>query len=37
MGTQKIDWYDPTISLEDELLKDVDKETFTFKKKGFYF
>lgn len=33
----KVDWYDPTINLEDELLNDVDKDTLTFKKKGLSF
>jgi hypothetical protein len=32
---QKVDWYDPTVNREDELLSDVDKGTLTFKKKGF--
>ena len=27
---KKVDWYDPYIETEDELLKGVDKETLTF-------
>jgi hypothetical protein len=33
---KKLDWYDPTISAEDESLAGVDKENLTFKKSGYY-
>jgi hypothetical protein len=33
----KADWYDPQIEKEDEWLKDVDKESLSFKKKPGYF
>jgi hypothetical protein len=36
----KLDWYNPTVNFEDELLSDVDKDSLTFKKKpgnNFYF
>lgn len=32
---RKADWYDPSIEAEDELLKDVDRETLQFKIKPF--
>lgn len=32
----KIDWYDPYVNSDDELLKDVDKETLAFKVKPSY-
>lgn len=31
----KADWYDPLIESEDELLKDVDRETLIFKRKSY--
>jgi hypothetical protein len=36
----KLDWYNPMVDIEDELLTDVDKDSLTFKKKSgnnFYF
>ncbi len=30
----KADWYDPHINAEDELLRDVDKETLTFSRRS---
>lgn len=36
----KLDWYNPMVDIEDELLSDVDKDSLTFKKKSgnnFYF
>ena len=32
----KADWYDPFIEADDELLRDVDKEDLTFKKKSWW-
>ena len=29
---KKADWYDPFIETEDKLLKNVDRESLTFKK-----
>lgn len=33
---KKADWYDPFVESEDELLKEADKETLTFKRKSYY-
>ncbi len=33
---KKVDWYDPLVQIEDELLKKVDKTTLTLPKKGFW-
>lgn len=33
---KKVDWYDPLVEIEDELLKKVDKTTLTLPKKGFW-
>ena len=33
---EKVDWYDPLVGKEVELLKEVDKETLTFKHKASY-
>lgn len=36
----KLDWYNPMVDIEDELLSDLDKDSLTFKKKSgnnFYF
>jgi hypothetical protein len=33
---KKVEWYDPLIELDDELLKDVDKDTLIFKKSPFF-
>lgn len=30
----KLDWYNPMVDIEDELLSDVDKDSLTFKKKS---
>lgn len=35
-ANKKVDWYDPWIELEDELLKGVDKETLLFNKNTLY-
>ena len=39
-ANSKLDWYNPMVDIEDELLSDVDKDSLTFKKKSgnnFYF
>lgn len=33
---KKVDWYDPLVEAEDELLRKVDKTTLTLPKKGFW-
>ncbi len=33
---KKVDWFDPNIEAEDELMTGVDKENLTFKKSGYY-
>lgn len=33
---KKADWYDPQVNLEDELLKEVDKEHLIFNRRGYY-
>lgn len=33
---KKLDWYDPLINKDDELLNDVDKKTLAVTKKGFW-
>jgi hypothetical protein len=33
---EKLDWYDPSIAKEDELLKDVNKETLEFQNNNYY-
>lgn len=32
----KVDWYDPFINKDDELLNEVDKKTLTVVKKGYW-
>jgi hypothetical protein len=36
-ASQKVDWYDPLIESEDDLLRGVNLENLTFKKKTFIF
>jgi hypothetical protein len=36
-ASQKTDWYDPLIESEDDLLREVDRESLTVKKKVFIF
>lgn len=33
---KKVDWYDPLVEIEDELLRKIDKITLTLPKKGFW-
>lgn len=33
---EKVDWYDPLVEIEDDLLKTVDKTTLTLPKKGYW-
>lgn len=32
---EMVNWYDPTINAENELLKDVDKQSLTIRQKSF--
>jgi hypothetical protein len=34
---KKVDWYDPNLKTEDELLMEVDKDSLTFKKKSSFY
>lgn len=33
---KKVDWYDPLVQIEDELLEKADKTTLTLPKKSFW-